>query len=161
MPGTARSAFAAAVKAAAEEARQRGDRRVGTEHLLLGLLGTPGCAGARALGVDLATARAAVAELDAAALRAIGLDVGQTPQTRPRRHPPVPATALSTSARAAVHQAIKATTRKNRNTEGPDQLLLALLGQQRPDPVAELLDHLGVNRTVIREQLTSDDRQGR
>ncbi|WP_219825950.1 Clp protease N-terminal domain-containing protein [Nonomuraea typhae] len=145
-----KSAFAVAVKAAAEEARQRGDRRIGTEHLLLGLLRDSGSAGARALGVDLAAARAALAELDTAALRAIGLDMGEAPQARPRRHPAVPATALTSGARAAVNQAIKSTTRKNRSTQASGQLLFALLAQKRPDPVAELLDHLGVDRTAVR-----------
>ncbi|MFC4533691.1 hypothetical protein [Sphaerisporangium dianthi] len=81
--------------------------------------------------------------------------------SRPRRHPAVPATALSTSARAAVHQAIKATTRKNRNAEAANQLLLALLAHRRPDPVTELLDHLGVDRDAVRERLAPDDRRGR
>jgi ATP-dependent Clp protease ATP-binding subunit ClpA len=134
--------------AAAEEARHRGDRRVGTEHLLLGLLATPGVAG---LGIDLAAARAALTELDVAALRAIGLAVGAAP--RSAAHPAVPATALTTGARAAINQAIRTTTRKNRSSRAPRQLLLALLAHRRPDPVAELLDHLGVDRAALQEHL--------
>ena len=49
----AKSPFATVVTAALEESRRRGDRRLGTEHLLLGLLHDPDCA--RALGVDLET----------------------------------------------------------------------------------------------------------
>ncbi|MFI9559417.1 Clp protease N-terminal domain-containing protein [Nonomuraea endophytica] len=148
-----KSPFAAAVKAAAQEARQRGDRRIGTEHLLLGLLSDPGSTTSRALGVDLATARAALADLDTAALRAIGLDVGQAPQTGPRRHPPVPVTALATGARAAINHTIKTTTRKNRNAQAPVQLLLALLTQREPDPVAQLLNHLGVDRPAVQAHI--------
>ncbi|SDM73590.1 Clp protease N-terminal domain-containing protein [Allokutzneria albata] len=163
MFGAEKSPFAVAVKAAAEEARLRGDRRIGTEHLLLGLLTAAESTGARTpgadvLGVDLAAARAALAELDAAALRAIGLDVGQAPQARPRKHPAVPATALTTSARAAVNQAIKTTSRKDRNTQANTQLLLALLAHKRPDPVADLLDHLGVDRAVSRARIESRHR---
>ncbi|MBP2705054.1 Clp protease N-terminal domain-containing protein [Microbispora sp. RL4-1S] len=153
MFGSEKSLFAVAVKAAADEARARGDRRVGTEHLLLGLLRGPDSVGVSALGTDLPTARAALAELDAAALRAIGLDVGQAPQAGARRHPVVSPAALTTSARAAVTHAIKMTTRKDRNTQAPVQLLLALLTQQRPDPVAELLDHMGVDRTAVRARI--------
>ncbi|MGD1032906.1 MAG: Clp protease N-terminal domain-containing protein, partial [Candidatus Dormibacteria bacterium] len=38
---------------AAEEASRRGDRRVGTDHLLLGLLHQPDSRAARALGISL------------------------------------------------------------------------------------------------------------
>ena len=51
---------------AAEEARRRGDRRVGTEHLLLGLLHEPDSKAARALGVSLEDARLASDALDLA-----------------------------------------------------------------------------------------------
>ncbi|MGW7532438.1 Clp protease N-terminal domain-containing protein [Amycolatopsis sp. NPDC054798] len=161
MFGAEKSPFVVAVKAAAEEARRRGDRRIGTEHLLLGLLAAAEVASTRApgadvLGADLAAARAALAELDAAALRAIGLDVDEAPQPRAvRTHPAVPATALTTSARAAINQAIKTTTRKNRNTQALRQLLLALLTRNRPDPVADLLEHLGVDRAAARAHIAS------
>ena len=150
MFGGEKSPFAVAVKAAAQEARRRGDRRIGTEHLLLGLLST----NVRdAVGVDVAAARAALAALDAAALRAIGLDVDEAPEGRPRRHPAVPATALTTSARAAVNEAIRHTRRKDRSARSTGQLLLALLAQDRPDPVAELLDQLGVDRAASRARI--------
>ncbi|MYS42867.1 hypothetical protein GTY23_16820, partial [Streptomyces sp. SID5998] len=44
----------AAVTSAVDEASLRGDRRIGTEHLLLGVLHEPGAA--RALGADLDSA---------------------------------------------------------------------------------------------------------
>ena len=158
MFGTEKTPFAVAVKAAAGEAQRRGDRRIGSEHLLLGLLaaaestGVPRVGG---LGVDLAAARAGLAELDAAALRAIGLDVDEAPPGRPRRHPPVPGTAFTTSARAAISQAVGSLARKDRNTRGPAQLLLALLERDRPDPVAELFNHLGVDRAAFRASIQS------
>src|SRR5262245_29909452 len=64
----AKSPIAAVVRSALEEARRRGDRRLSTEHLLLALLYDPAAAPARALGVDLETARAALDALDRAAL---------------------------------------------------------------------------------------------
>ncbi|WP_286345171.1 hypothetical protein [Frondihabitans sucicola] len=54
----------ATVVHAVEESRLRGDRRVGTTHLLLGALHDPVVS--TTLGVDLASARAAEAELDRA-----------------------------------------------------------------------------------------------
>ncbi|MEU7899282.1 hypothetical protein AB0B45_41310 [Nonomuraea sp. NPDC049152] len=58
-------------------------------------------------------------------------------------------TALTTSARAAINQAVKSTRRRDRDAEGPSQLLLALLAQDRPDPVAELR----VDRPAVRTRL--------
>ncbi|MEV0382106.1 Clp protease N-terminal domain-containing protein [Nonomuraea sp. NPDC050643] len=138
------------IKAAFEEARLRGDRRMGTEHLLLGLLHHD--ASARALGVDVAAARTALDELDRAALRILGLEVGDVPKT-PRKHPKVPDTALTSSARAVLNQAIKATTMKTRDAEAPRHLTLGLLAQERPDPVAQLVDQLSIDRAAVRARM--------
>ncbi|NRQ36595.1 hypothetical protein HII36_32885 [Nonomuraea sp. NN258] len=153
MLGMEKSPFAVVIKAASEEAGLRGDRRIGTEHLLLGLLRDPGSETARALGVGLAAARAALDELDHAALRALGIDVADRPRPAPRRPRPVSATALSTSARAAVNTAIKTTTRKTRPTAAPGRLLLALLDQGASDPVTPLIDQLGLDRTAVRDRI--------
>ncbi|MFG1703682.1 Clp protease N-terminal domain-containing protein [Nonomuraea sp. M3C6] len=150
MFGRERTPFHVVIKAAFEEARQRGDRRMGTEHLLLGLLHEPRAA--RALGVDVAGARAALEELDKAALRMLGLEVGDMPRV-PRKHPPVPGTALTSSARAVINQAIKGTTMKTRSAEAPRHLVLALLQQGRPDPVAQLVDQLGIDRAAVRSRI--------
>ncbi|MER6505306.1 Clp protease N-terminal domain-containing protein [Nonomuraea sp. NPDC048881] len=152
MFGKEKSPFAAVVSAALDEARQRGDRRLGTEHLLLGLLHDPAAEPARALGVDLAGARAALDELDREALRSIGLDLGQAPRATPRRHPPVPGTALTSSARAVINAAIGATRRKTR-PQAPRHLLLALLERDRHDPVARLIDQLGIDRAAVRARV--------
>ena len=56
---------------AGEEARRRGDRRAGTDHVLLALLEDPAIEAE--LGVSLQQARQALASLDHAALRALGL----------------------------------------------------------------------------------------
>ena len=76
---------------AREEAHVRGDRRVGTEHLVLGLLHEPLIGSL--LGADLPRARAALDALDRDALGAIGVhraprcsaaaDVRATPETDP------------------------------------------------------------------------------
>ncbi|ADP81678.1 Clp protease N-terminal domain-containing protein [Pseudofrankia inefficax] len=63
------------IGSAVAEARLRGDRRIGTEHLLLGVLRHPDTAAARALAVDLADARAALGALDREALAVLGIDV--------------------------------------------------------------------------------------
>ncbi|MGP3955295.1 Clp protease N-terminal domain-containing protein [Nonomuraea sp. 3N208] len=151
MFGRQKTPFHVVVMAAFEEARLRGDRRLGTEHLLLGLLHRPDVA--RALGVDLEGARAALDDLDKAALRVLGLEVGDLPAA-PRKHPRVPSTALTSSARAAINQAIKATTARTRAEDAPRQLALTLLAQRRPDPVAQLVDQLRIDRAAVRSRIT-------
>src|SRR5690606_21935466 len=148
--GKEKTPFHVVVKAAFEEAGQRGDRRLGTEHLLLGLLHHRDSA--QALGVDLDRARSALAELDREALRMLGLAVGALPR-KPRKHRPVPGTALTSSARAVINQAIKRTTLKTRSAQAHRQLALVLLGQGHPDPVAQLVDHLGIDRAAARARL--------
>ena len=144
---------AAVVKRALAEARQRGDRRLGTDHLLMGLIGDPQSEAARALGVELDAARAALDQLDGAALASIGLDVGALrlaglPPARKR--PP-----LTSAARSVLLQAMEQTSRPKARRRTSRHLLLALLACEPPDPAAALLAQLGVDRAVVRERLAA------
>ncbi|MFF1556295.1 Clp protease N-terminal domain-containing protein [Streptomyces sp. NPDC058279] len=144
-----------AVTHALEEARLRGDRRVGTEHLLLGVLHEPGSPAVRCLGVGLDDARSALADLDRSALAAIGIDV------RGVDRPPVPAsrkrTPFTSGARSVLPRALGEVKRTGGRRLGEEHLLLALLAGERTDPVAELLDRLGVDRSAARERLRGMD----
>jgi len=138
--------------AATEEARRRGDRRLGTEHLVLGLLHDGGSEAARALGVPLADARAKSGALDLAALAAVGVEVeplGQgTASSSARRLLP-----LSSGARAALKRATAEARACRSERVDATHLLLALLARQRPDPAAELLGALGVDPAQVRKRL--------
>jgi hypothetical protein len=73
------------------EARRRGDRRAGTEHLVLGLLGDPAIESV--LGVSLQRARDALDSLDRDALDAggigvFGIDTPPLAMRELRRDPP-------------------------------------------------------------------------
>ncbi len=70
--------FGATYYDARDEAIRRGDRTIGTEHLVLALLIDPGSPTARALGCDLDSARRALDALDSRALAAIGVQPGVT-----------------------------------------------------------------------------------
>ncbi|MFG1617154.1 Clp protease N-terminal domain-containing protein [Nonomuraea wenchangensis] len=150
MFGWEKSAFGVIVKAAVQEARERGDRRMGTEHLLLGLLHHEPVA--RALDVDVTRARAALGDLDREALGMLGVDVGADLSARPRKHPPLGGGSLTSNARAVVDRAVKGTTMRSRS-EAPRIMALALLDRERPDPVAQLIDRLGIDRGAARARL--------
>jgi ATP-dependent Clp protease ATP-binding subunit ClpA len=138
---------------AAEEAQRRGDRRLGTDHLLLGLLHHPDAVAARALSVDLEAARAASAELDRAALAAVGIDAGHlSAAPRPvhiRRLPP-----LTSGARAVLKRSIEERRPDKSRRIQTRHLVLALLTRERPDPAAELLAALGIDPAETRDRLT-------
>lgn len=135
---------------ASAEAKGRGDRRVSTEHILLAMLVDPHAEPARALGLDLATARAELRRLDHEALAAVGIDVSYEgpvfPGREKERLPLTPAA-----------KAIFTGLRKSAQGErlSINHVLLSLLETTRPDPAAELLDALGVDRSHVRRQLQS------
>lgn len=140
-----------AVRGAVEEARQRGDRRVGTEHLLLAVLNEP--TGAELLGVTAETARTAADELDRQALAAIGVEVGDFQPTGTPGAGKRPA--FSSGAREVLSRTLAlAVAAKSRRIE-IRHLLLALLDRDRHDPVATLLSALDVDPSATRARLAS------
>jgi ATP-dependent Clp protease ATP-binding subunit ClpA len=137
---------------ASEEARRQGDRRLGTDHLLLGLLRDEQSSAAAATGISLADARAASEALDTAALAAIGVDVSSLGEEAPasfgRRLPP-----LTSTARAVLRRAADQARPRKRGRVDAGHFMLELLALERPDPAAELVDSLGIDRTAVRERL--------
>jgi len=147
---------------AREEARRRGDRKVGTEHVILGLLREPVLA--QTLGCDLQTARDALDAMDQAALAAVGIGAAfnappipiDEPIKRPSRLrlkavlgdrlPMTPA------AKTALEKSYKE-TRRGGHHNGPQQVLLTVLELEPPDPAAGLIAALGVDRAAARQHL--------
>lgn len=138
---------------ATAEARRRGDRRLGTDHLLLGLLHEEDSPAARALGVSLGAGRAASDALDLEALAAVGVGVealGRPQLAAPARR----LLPLSSGARAVLRRAIgEALPRRTGRLDG-GHFLMALLSLHRPDPAAELIHALGVDPAAVRDRLT-------
>lgn len=139
---------------ASEEAHRRGDRRLGTDHLLLGLLHDEDSLAAKALRVSLGDARAASDALDLAALAAVGIEIQALGEGPPapagRRFPP-----LTSGARAVLKRGIDDARPFTGGRIDGAHFLLALLSLQRPDPAADLLDALGVDPAAVRERLAS------
>lgn len=131
------------------EALRRGDRRVGTEHVLLALLKNPDSVTARALEVDLDTARAALLALDRHALHTVGIGADVTGPVFPGREGE--GLRLTPAARVVFTGSGKEKAKGERI--GIQHVLLSLLSRQPPDPVADLLGVLGVDRADVRARL--------
>jgi ATP-dependent Clp protease ATP-binding subunit ClpA len=138
---------------AAAEASRRGDQRIGTDHLLLALLADPTSDAARALGVDLATARASADELDRSALAALGIHLRAVTDVEagvaPRRLAP-----LTSGARAVLKRTIETARPTKTGRIESRHFLLALLECARPDPAAELLTVLDIDPAAVRSRLS-------
>jgi hypothetical protein len=147
--------FGATYYDARNEAVRRGDRTIGTEHLVLALLIDPASPAATALGCDLDSARRALDALDSQALAAIGVQPGITAG-------PV---AVRATGRLRLTPAAKAVVagirdaRKNREA-GLGIVLNALLELPRPDPAAELLAALDVDGRAARQRFAGSGQDG-
>jgi hypothetical protein len=132
------------LSAAFDEAGRRGDRKVGTDHLLLGLLHDP--ASAEALGIGVEEGRAALADLDRAALAAIGLDLGtlDLPGLPTPKHRLVTRNTLTAGARDALTGAVSANGSRTRGLT-PKHLLASVLTCPSTEPAAHLLGRLGID----------------
>ncbi|WP_329131068.1 hypothetical protein OG552_09095 [Streptomyces sp. NBC_01476] len=152
MPDTATTRLKPVLDLAREEANLRGDRRIGTDHLLLALLHDPAAPPARALGVTLTEGRDALESLDRGALASLGIRLDgplAPPPVRGQRRLPFNS-AARTAIGAAKHEAEH--ERRGRRIE-PRHLLLALLNARHPDPAADLLSALNLRGPAVRERL--------
>jgi hypothetical protein len=146
--------FGATYYDARDEAIRRGDRTIGTEHLVLALLIDPASPAARALGRDLGAARGALDALDNQALVAIGVEPGVTAG-------PV---LVRTGGRLRLTPAAKAVftgipdPRRSRRA-GLGRVLNALLDLRSPDPAAELLAALGVDAPTARQRFAQFEQE--
>ena len=144
---------------ASEEARRRGDRRTGTDHLVLALLEDPSIE--VVLGVSLPQARLALESLDHEALGALGLGSGtDAPPLAMRAVPKKPMIRdvmktdrlrMTPAAKRVLEEAVKPNRRKTQVTA--QQVLTQILTLQLPDPAAVLLGALGVNTLEVRRGL--------
>ena len=147
---------------ASEEARRRGDRRTGTDHILLSLLEDPSVEGV--LGVSLQQARQALDSLDREALAGLGLGSGaDAPALAMRAVPKKPRIRdvakkdrfrMTPAAKKVLEEAYKPKGHRKLQVTGPE-VLAQILTLQPPDPAAVLLGALGVNTSEALHELTS------
>ena len=144
---------------ASEEARRRGDRRTGTDHVLLALFEDPSIE--VVLGVSLQQARQALESLDQEALGALGLGSGTDAPALPTRAVPKKPRIrdvmtkdrlrMTPAAKEVLEEASKPNRRRLQITA--QQVLARILALQPPDPAAVLLGALGVNTSEVRRRL--------
>ena len=144
---------------ASEEARRQGDRRTGTDHVLLALLEDPSIE--VVLGVSLQQARQALESLDQEALGALGLGSGTDAPPLPMRAVPKKPRIrdiakkdrlrMTPAAKKVLEEAARPNRRKLQITA--QQVLAQILTLQPPDPAAVLLGALGVNTSEVRRRL--------
>ncbi len=145
---------------ASEEARRRGDRRVGTDHLLLALFEDPSIEGV--LGANLQQARQALQSLDHEALGALGLgSSADAPSLSMRAVPKKPRIRdvakkdlfrMTPAAKKVLEEAYKPKGHRKFQVTGPE-VLARILALRPPDPAAVLLGALGVNPSEVRRRL--------
>ena len=144
---------------AGEEARRRGDRRAGTDHVLLGLLEDPSIE--VVLGVSLQQARLALESLDQEALGSLGMEPGtDAPPLAMRSVPKKPTfrdvmkndrLRMTPAAKNVLEEAVKPNRRKTQVTS--QQVLAQIVTLHPPDPAAVLLGALGVDTSEVRRRL--------
>jgi ATP-dependent Clp protease ATP-binding subunit ClpA len=144
---------------ASEEARRRGDRRIGTDHILLALFEDPSIE--VVLGVNLQQVRQVLDTLDNEAMSALGLEsdadapplvMHAVPQ-KPRFRDVAKKDRLrmAPTAKKVLEAAVKPNRRKTYVTA--QQVLAQILTLQPPDPSAVLLGALGVNSSELLRRL--------
>jgi hypothetical protein len=144
---------------ASEEARRRGDRRTGTDHLLLALLEDPSIE--VVLGVTLQQARQTLESLDHEALGALGMVSGTDAPALPMRAVPKKPRLrdiakkdrlrMTPAAKRVLEDSAKPNRRGLQVTA--QQVLAQILSLQPPDPAAALVGALGVNTSDVRRRL--------
>jgi hypothetical protein len=147
---------------ASEEARRRGDRRTGTDHILLALFEDPSIE--VVLGVSLQQARQALDSLDREALGALGLGSGADAPALPMhavpKKPRIRDVAkkdrfrMTPAAKKVLEEAYKPKGHRKFQVTGPE-VLAQILALQSPDPAAVLLGALGVNTSEVLHELAA------
>jgi hypothetical protein len=147
---------------ASEEARRQGDRRTGTDHILLALFEDPSIEAV--LGVSLQEARQALDLLDREALETLGLGSGADAPALPMRAVPKKPRIrdvakkdrfrMTPAAKKVLEEAYKPKGHRKLQVTGAE-VLAQILALQPPDPAAVLLGALGVNTSDALHELAS------
>ncbi len=138
-----------ALLSAREEAFRFGNEYIGTEHLLLGILNLNEGIAISALtnlGVDIEELRMAVEH-----------SIHRGEATRRDFSAEIP---LNTSSKRAINNAIEEARRMGQSFVGPEHLLLGLLRDRR-SLAAQILESMGINYDIVRQEILKLINQGK
>jgi ATP-dependent Clp protease ATP-binding subunit ClpA len=147
------------VTSAVDVARDRGDSRVDTEHLLAGVSASSSRAAdlLNRLGAGPEQVKAAISDLDRTALAAIGIDqdsVRLGPHAnewlRTKRHIP-----FNGAAKGVLQGALREAMNLRHRNIGSGHILAALTSMGPEDPARRILVGLGINTAVLRREVLS------
>lgn len=138
-------------------ASDRGDLRIGTEHLLAGVAATSSSAAdlLGRMGAGSEQVRSAISELDRSALAAVGIDqdsvrIGPADNEWIRRKRHIP---FNRAAKVVLQDALReALTMKHRHI-GSEHILAALTSTAAGDPAHRILVGLGVDVASLRREI--------
>lgn len=143
------------VRAAVLRASQRGcdarfDSRLGTEHLLLGVVAA-GTGGADLVGLSRDDLRRGLEELDHLALRAVGVAVPleSLPEPIQRRKRRI---RFTFGAKQCLKKSLEIAIEMGHGLIAVEHLVAALASGDNRDPAVRLLNHLGVNPAELENE---------
>lgn len=144
----------AAVIAAASEAERRGDGVIGTDHLVAGLLSAAEPTVAASLaGIAPADLHRAQDALDTAALRDVGIDLGDLPDPPSRVAGGRKRFRFSAAAKQTISAALREAVTAHDRHIGAEHILLALTDAPPRDRAVQLLRQLDVDVADLRSRL--------
>ena len=138
------------VTRAVEEARDRADARVGTDHLLIGALDT---GAGKQLGLSPVAVRGELDRIDHEALAAVGIDpslITTAPGSQPREQRHLPFTGAG---KDTLRQSLGEAIAMNHRHIGAEHILLALTTLPDPDRATQALRGLGIDPGALRQSL--------
>lgn len=139
------------VTSALDEAGQRADSRVGTEHVLISLAGAPSLAGIFPPPEEV---RSQLDRLDEDALRSVGLDPSLlNPDPRRRQEPRKGHIPFTGAAKDLLKSALKEAIARGDRHIGAVHIALALTAASPPDRALAALEGLGFSPDGIRTSL--------
>jgi ATP-dependent Clp protease ATP-binding subunit ClpA len=141
---------------AIEEAESRGDTRIGTEHLLIGVARSRSIEDAMP---DVESLRAELDRMDRDALASVGLDPGLIELAGPARHTRTAHIPFTSGAKDILKGALRAALDLGHRHIGVEHLAIALTAIDGPDRATGMLQGLDLDPDALRAALLRHARQ--
>ena len=141
---------------AVEEAESRGDTRIGTEHLLIGVARSRSLEGVLP---DVESLRAELDRMDREALASVGLDPGLIELAGPARHKKTVHIPFTSGAKDILKGALRAALDLSHRHIGVEHIALALTAIEGPDRATGMLHGLDLDPDALRAALLRHARQ--